>query len=480
MKAKATYLFALSFLCLFLGTIPKSMAQQPSLGIIWDYPADSTEAGNQLDTFTRHGIDYLQVEHPVNPEVLSILRESPFTVLVQLNKSYLTLNEIRSAQNDLLQQYGEAADRYRSYLNIAAIGLLSNSQTSHPEFDDTFSPVLDSLSARSNKDFYFYANEEWAYFNSPDRPFASLFEDSVFERADIAAFDERFGREVNQNSSLVFFMQSQWFIEAHSEYPEFSESLKEYELSKEWDIALPASDESRESQSWMVILLITLWVGLAVLFRLLPYLRPMLLRYFLAHRFFVDDILHYRERAITGGIALMIGHGLFSGMVFYMLAQTFISEAGLNAFFHHLPSLAIVGINFASFFALGLILTLLIQAIALLWLYLPAKNLEHFSQVVNLYSGLFFLDFLIVTVLVTLFVTGFGPATILVFGALFVLVWYGAFNISAFDISRSSGPGTALYLFLTIGLHTVVSIGLLVLFLINDSLLQIFDLALSL
>ncbi len=456
------------------------MAQQPSLGIVWDYPADTAVAGDQLDIFAQHGINYLQIDHPVNPEMLSILRESPFTVLVQLDKSYLTLNEIRNHRSDLLQQYRVATDLYRSYVNIAAIGLLKNSQVSHPNFSDTFSPILDSLSARSNKDFYFYAKKQWSYFNSPDKPFASLYSDSVFQRTDIIDFNKQFGQEVDQKSSIIFFLRSKWFIQALSAYPEFSESLFQYEQTQEWKIPLPTEDESNRSQSWMVLLLVVLWLGLAVLLKLLPYLRPMLLRYFLAHRFFVDDILHYRERAVTGGIALMVVHALFSGMVFYISAESSMSKTGLDAFFHHLPSFAILGVNFASFFALGVILTLVFQAIALIWLYLPAKNLEHFSQAVNLYSGTFFLDYLTVTILVTLYVTGFGSTTILFFSALFVLIWCWAFNISAFDISRSSGPGTALYLFLTIGLHTLVSIGLLVLFFINDSLLQIFDLALSL
>jgi hypothetical protein len=456
------------------------MAQQPSLGVVWNYPADTSEANIQLNTFSEYGIDYLQLAHPVSPDLLAILREAPFTILIQLDELYLTFSEIRSRQSNLLQQFEEATDLYPSYLNIAALGLLSNSQTSHPEFYNTFSPILDSLSARSNKDFYFYASEYWYYFNSPNIPFAALFPDSAFQRTDIAAFDEQFGKEVDQNSSLIFFMRSGWFNEAISEYPEFAESLMQYEQSQEWKIPLPAADESRNPQNWMVLLLVVLWLGLAVLFKLLPYLRPMLLRYFLAHRFFVDDILHYRERALTGGIALMVMHALFSGMVFYILAQTSISSTGLNAFFHHLPTLAIFGTNYASFFALGVITTLLIQTIALFWLYLPAKNLVHFSQAVNLYSVTFFLDFLIVTILVTLYVTGFGPTSIVIFGAFFVLIWYGTFNISAFDISRSSGPGTAIYLLLTAGLHTLLSIGLLVLFFANNSVVQIFELALSL
>lgn len=458
----------------------KSMAQQPSLGIIWDNPADTSEAKAKLDIYAAHGIDYIQLNHPVNPENLALLRDAPFTLLVQLDKSFLTLSEIQQKQTSLLQQFGETADYYRSYLNIAAIGLLKNSQTSHPDFRDSFSPILDSLSIRSNKEFYFYANENWYYLNSPANSFATLYPDSAFSSNDIVAFDAMFSKEVEQNSGLIFFVNSKWLDEALASYPEFSKSLLLYDENNEWQIPLPESKETGDSQSWMILLLVLLWVALAVLFKTLPYLRPMLLRYFLAHRFFVDDILHYRERAITGGISLMAMHAVFSGMVFYILANSSISEAGLEAFFHHLPSLAIVGTNYASFFVIGVILTLVVQTIALFWLYLPAKNLEHFSQAVNLYAGTFFLDFLTVTILVTLFVTGFGLTYILTFGALFVLIWFGAFNVSAFDISRSMGQGTAIYLLLTIGLHTILSVGLLVLFFVNQPLVQVLELAINL
>lgn len=456
------------------------MAQQPSLGIIWDNPTDTSETKTKLDIYAAHGIDYIQLNHPVNPETLTLLRKAPFTLLVQLDKSFLTLSEIQEKQTSLLQQFGETADYYRSYLNVAAIGLLKNSQTFHPDFTDSFSPILDSLSIRSNKEFYFYESENWYYLNSPTKPFATLYPDSSFHLDDIATFNTIFSKEVEQNSGLIFFINSKWLDEAFSAYPEFSESLLLYSEDNEWQIPLPESDESGNSQSWMILLLVLLWVALAVLFKTLPYLRPMLLRYFLAHRFFVDDILHYRERAITGGISLMVMHAVFSGMVFYILANSSISETGLDAFFHHLPSLAIAGAKYASFFIIGTILTLVVQAIALLWIYLPAKNLEHFSQAVNLYAGTFFLDFLTVTILVTLYVTGFGLTYILTLGALFVLIWFGAFNISAFDISRSMGQGTAVYLLLTIGLHTIISIGLVILFFLNQPLVQILELAVNL
>ena len=479
MKVKATYLFVLVFAFLFCGIASKAEAQ-PSLGIIWHSPTDTSEAVNQLHMYEKYGIEYIQLQHPVHTEVLGLLRSSPLTFIIQLDKAYLTLSEIRSQQNILLQEYGEIVDLYRSNLNVAAIGLLKNSQTFHTDFMDGFTPIIDSLSIQSNKEFYFYSNKDWYYFRTPEEPFATLYPDSVFQRKDIITFDEQFHEKTEQNSELIFFMTSKWFDEALNSYPEFSESLLMYKNNYEWQIPLPESEKSDSPQNWMIILLVLLWVCLAILFKFLPYLRPMLMRHFLAHRFYVDDILHYRERALTGGISLMSLHAVFSGMVFFIIAKSSISEAGLEAFFHHLPVLAIAGPNFASLFIIGVIITLIVQAIALLWLYLPAKNLEHFSQAVNLYACTFFLDYLTVTILVTLFVTGSGLPYILSIGTLFIVIWYAAFNLSAIDISRNLGPQKSIYLLLTIGLHTVISVGLIILLFTSTSWIQVIDLAISL
>jgi hypothetical protein len=276
------------------------------------------------------------------------------------------------------------------------------------------------------------------------------------------------------------FVNSSWFKEAINSYPELSESLIVYQEKQDWQLPLPDGEKTSAFPNWLIYVLVTLWLGLSIQFRYLPYVRPMMIRYFLAHRFFVDDILHYRERAALGGILLMHSHAIFGGMVAFMTAKTIISAAGLEAFFFHFPVLAVTGLNYASFFFIGFILVLLTQGVALLWLHLPAKNIEHVSQTINLYAGSLFIDFILVTIMLTLYTSGFGAATITSFAILFVLIWFGAFNFAAYDISSGNAPGRVAYLALTLGLHTVISAGLLILFLNSTHLIQILSLSIGL
>lgn len=479
MNSEATYLFALCFAFLFAGVQP-GIEAQPYLGVVWEVPGDTTETVQQLETFTRHGITYLELEHPVDSWTLSHLRDKDFTVLVRTSKSYLTLSEIENQQNALIEQYSTIAEQYRTYFNVAAIGLLSHSQTEQPEFEAVFSPILDSLDTRYNTSFYYYSREGWFTFQYSREPFATLFSRQNYHPKHLDEFYSRFQELISDQSSEVLFLSSAWLLEALETYPELSKSLTDYRNGHQWVLPLPDVDHQAVSSNWLALLLMLLWVALAVIMKYLPYVRPMLLRYFLAHRFFVDDILHYRERAASGGVLLMIMHAVFGGIVFYITAHILISPPGVNAIFHHLPLLAITGINYTSFFFLGVILVLLTQFVAILWLYLPAKTLEHFSQCINLYAWFFFLDFILVTLMVTLFLADTGSSLIPTLAALFIVIWFAAFNIAAFDASGNMGSDRFLYLFLTIGLHTVFSIALIVLILTQVEFLQVIDLAISL
>jgi hypothetical protein len=162
------------------------------------------------------------------------------------------------------------------------------------------------------------------------------------------------------------------------------------------------------------------------------------------------------------------------------VAQILFSDHGIEAFFHHLPFFAITGSNYFSFFFFGLILILLTQIVALLWLYLPAKSLGHFSQAINLYAGSFYVDFFIITLMVTLFTAEIGTSITLMLAVIYVLIWFFAFNLAAFDASRNMGSGRIFYLLLTIGLHTILSFAALLLILLNTDIIEILDLAISL
>ncbi|MEX2604534.1 MAG: hypothetical protein WD361_10030 [Gracilimonas sp.] len=479
MKFKATYLPAILLLLLFAGN-SSGLCAQGILGITWEVPEDTIKVNQQLDAFSQLGISYLEIDHPVDPQILSLAEEANFTVLVRSNKSYLTISDFKSQQNELLEDFLAISDRYRSYFHVAGIGLLSHSQTRHSDFETVFSPVIDSLKAQSNKSFYFYSNNNWYNFESPTRPFGKYYYSNEFQIWDLSTLQSTFDQEISGSPNLIHFFSSSWLLEAIENYPPITKSLQNYTDSGQWIMPQPKIPGEPVSARWVVLLLFMLWIALAIQIKYLPYVRPMIIRWFLSHRFFVEDIQQYRERASSGGILMMILHSIFGGLVFYLSSRILISEAGLQALFHHLPYLAITGINYISLFFFGVIVLLITQLLTIFWLHLPAKTLDHFSQTINLYAGAFYSDFIIVTVMVTLFAAETGSSVILILAGFYLLIWYISFIGAAYDSSHKMGPNRIFYLLFTIGLYIILSIAALILLLTNVEFIQIIDLAISL
>lgn len=453
---------------------------QPYLGIVWDVPADTAESMQQLNTFAALGVSHLEMHYPIQPPVLEQLRRFDFTILVRSHYEYLRRTEIQRSQQEMTERYLEIMSNLRSYPKIQYLGLFSHSQSGDKSFRESLKPILDTLSNQYSIRFYEYSGRLWNRIPERERVLGSLFETEGFEPNDINRFNEKFNNLLAANSDEILFLPSGWFLEAISTYFPFTESLANYNQDGNWKIPLPASAPDTTQANWLVLLLLSLWVMLAIQIKYLPYIRPMILRYFLSHRFYVDDILQYRERAATGGILLMILHAVFTGVVGYITAMILLTEAGMQAFFHHLPYLALTGVNFPSFFVLAMMLSFITQLIAIFWIHLPAKNLEHISQCINLYSGVFYLDYLIVTLMITLYVSGIGFTLNLILAGVFMAIWYGAFNLAAMNASRGMGQRRVIYLLLTVGLHTFLSGALVLALLNNGSFLQTLDLAISL
>lgn len=466
-----TYLKITLLFFLLFGVSFQTLAQT-DLGIIWEQPEDILEAQSELAFFEDSGIEYLEISHPVDNEILALLDRASFTIFVRFTPEFLTLTDIKNQQNELVTKFSSDLDNYRSYPGIRAFGLLNNSQINHPDFETAFAPVLGSVSTDSSSSFYGFNTGQWFYIDQPDQAFATSIPNKNFDETHLSNFNE-----LMESGNELVFLHSNWLIEGTNDYPELAKSISDYKDSQHWQLALPNAQEISSFPNWLVLLLLISWAGLSIQIRFLPYIRPMLFRYYLAHRFFVDDILHYRERAALGGILLMIQHAVFSGIVLYITSRLFFSPTGVDAFFYHLPALAITGSNHFSFFFIGLIVVLLTQVIALLWLHLPAKNIEHFSQTINLYAGVFFLDFILVTIMLALYLTGFGITVLTVMAGFFVIVWYAAFNIAAIDMSSNMNQGRLTYLLLTIGLHATVSVGLFIYALSSNELMQVFELA---
>ena len=106
--------------------------------------------------------------------------------------------------------------------------------------------------------------------------------------------------------------------------------------------------------------------------------------------------------------------------------------------------------------------------------------MKHFSQVLTLYTWIFHLDFILISLMLLSHLTNGSSVFILSMGIIFILVWLTGFFLTALDSSKYLMKGRVKYMILTFGLHTLLNILLLILFLRSDYIMQILELAVKL
>lgn len=449
------------------------------MGLLWEAPEDSGEASTQLSRFSDMGFTYLEMKHPVQETSLNKAADYGFTVLIRTDYRFYRKIDVLEHKNELTNEFRQLISQYESFPNVGGFGLFSQSQIYHEESGTSFGPVLDTLQAQSNRTFYFVNGDNWYNFKEPNKAFGHLFNVTHFEPTHLLTIDEI--HEAHQSDlAFIQFYRTDWLLQALDYHPPLAESIRSYHQSGNWNMPLPNIEPQRDYQNGLVLLLLLLWAALAIQLKYYPYIRSMILRYFFAHRFYVDDILHYRERATAGGILMMLKHAIFGGMIFFVASKILITEHGLEAFFYHFPYLSILGESHLSFLFLGSVLIAVIEIIALFWLYLPAKNLSHLSQTINLYAGIFYLDFLIATAVFTLYASGLGNNLILLLASLYVMIWFASFYVAALSSTQSMGIRRSKYLLLTIGIYTIAIVALIFLLITNEYVIQTIQLATAL
>lgn len=479
MRAKKTYL-CFGFLSLWLFGFSISSIAQTYLGVTVTDEEELEQVTQQLDLLQNYGIQYIEIATEADRQELNELSGQGFTLLVRSNIKFLTAANVDRSREQIQTDLFELNDRLIDMPDLEGLGVFSNSATYSQAFNGAFDPIFSTLRAQSDLTLYFVNHDQWFSMDSPTDAFGELFDFKKYPVNTLQHFDRWFTNKLENKSGQILFFPADWLLSLNKNYPAFDASLKEFAETGNWLLPLPEPESPGPSLNILVLLLLVLWGSLAMQMRYLPYIRPMILRYFLAHRFFVDDILHYREREATGSLLMMLSHAIFGGMVSYISAGILLNDAGVSAFFHHFPYLALVGPNLGSFFAAGALIVLLTQVVAILWLHLPAKNIDHISQTLNLYASLFYLDFFIVTLMLPLFLTNTWPILTLSLGVFYVLIWFASFNITAYNASKAMGPDRFMYLLLTIGLHLVVFLGAIVLLMVSTEIEEVLALSFSL
>lgn len=462
MKSRRTYLLRCAFCALFtFAGLTLSFAQE-TVGIDWDAPVNLTDFERELEFYKEHHISFLIVDQSLTVEQASLLDTAQVPFLLRLDNKFLTSMQFQADSVSLRESINQRSTLYDSSLAFKGIITFSHSYTpDNFKIDgvNLYTIQADSLKASGTVSNFI---DTAVFLDSENTSAASIYS---------------FKQKLKAHNTII--VDSNWLTTVFEEFPDFKRSfLVEGGINTDI-IPLPKAPGERPLIHWSILVLVILWGSLAVNVATNPTYLETIPRYFTSHRFFVDDIMSYRERSSASAIFLLFQHALLGGLVTYILAKIFISPVGLDALYFQLPYLGIMGQNYFSLFVLTGILILAVELIAVLWIYLPNKEMTHFNQALNLFTWIFHLDFIIVTLLVTAYFAEWGSTFIVILSILYLLIWFSSFNITALGASKRLGMNRNAYLIKTIVLHTVISIVLLVLLFSFDALWDVIGLVVS-
>ncbi len=463
MKIRRTYLLRWALFVFFFGFNYSLSYAQKQIAVEWDKPTDILTFNENLAFFSDHNVSHLLVNHPLNENEIAALDSSGISFFVKLENKFVTENQFISNSDQYLESVSSAKAYYDSSSAFNGIVAFSNSIISQDVLminDEDFLEIKD----QKIHSVTIHPTPLFAFFEPPGSLEQSLSD---------------FKNQLSENE-LSLIVDDVWLQRILLEFPHLDPVLTSENGINHEEIAIPTLPAQFPSIHWSIVVLILLWISLAVNVATNPTYLETIPRYFTAHRFFVDDIMSYRERSSASAIFLLFQHAVFGGLVAYILSKIFITETGLEALYFHLPYLAIMGKNYFSLFVLTFVLVLIVEMIALFWLYFPNKEMSHFNQALNLFTWIFHLDFILVTLMITVYFSGWNTSFLAsILAITYVLIWFSSFNITALDASKRLGMNRNSYLFKTIGLHTIVSLGLVILLAIFDGWRDILDLVIT-
>lgn len=466
MKTRRTYLLRWVLFVFFLMFGHSLSYAQKKVAVDWEKPADSEAFNSELDFFSNHNVSYLFVSHPLTADEIASLDSIGISFFVKLDHKFITENEFINNSDQYLKSVNDAKAYYESSSAFNGIVAFTHSNISQA--------YLSSHTYLSTEDFLEITGNKVYSVNIHSQP---LF--SVFETSD--SYAESLSRLKEQliNSELILLLDGEWYKSVLAQNADLKSTFEGTSGMDPNTIAVPDVPDQTPLIHWSVLVLVLLWISLAVNVASNPTYLETIPRYFTAHRFYVDDIMSYRERSSASAVFLLFQHAIFGGLVVYILAKIYISDTGLEALYYYIPYIAIMGKNYFSLFVLSSVLVLIVELIALIWLYVPNKEMTHFNQGLNLFTSIFHLDFIIVTAIVTGYFGDWNTTLISFLALSYLLIWFSSFNITAFDASKRLGMHRNSYLFKTIGLHTLVSGALVVLLAVFNEWWDILKLAVS-
>lgn len=438
------------------------------------------------------GIDLVEISDFSSVSHLSF---DEYTIFLRHTLLFPTSNKLTANRESIVQNTVRLLrDADQLYPGQAvAINLFSFPNEKNSQFYSAAAELADTLSQFTDLSLYYQSAQSrvdvlpsgYSFYSglvTPDRNIDQYhseviyFKPSAKERESIQSL-ENVLNEMVQKSESITIIPAHWFAERLETNSGFGEILRPHIEGNLVEFPLPAAISDPPPMNWSVVLLVIIWISFVLHYRTQPGYSAILTRYFTAHSFFVTDIKENRLRSSAPPFVILFQHALLAGLCFYVAANSFISQMGLDALTKYFPFIFIEGYQLTSFFVIGTVLALLSHLVSVFWLFIMNKQATHLSQVLNLYSWPLHLNLLLVTLLVILSQAESSELWIFITASAFVVVWFLSFNFAAVDCAKLLEKFGSVYLLFTVGLHFLLLLGAVILLFNFPFVLEPFQLA---
>lgn len=422
----------------------------------------------QLDAVHTMGIRYLEV---ANPSGFEDFQTDSFYVFPDAKIRFLVAWQLREQQQKLTNYIQELVRRSNEFFpgQVSAVNIFHYPAETDSVFNTYATQLTEELQTQISLPVYYRSAFSKLTPLSESFDFVSAFSSSepVNIQSEIVHFSpsgrthedfitlQNLFHNMDARNGGMISIPARWFYTQLENRPELNIVYSEFLSGTPIDFPLPQQEKAAPVINWSVILLFIIWASFLLHFRYQPVYASSLFRYFVNHSFFIIDVKERRIRNASTGLILLGQHMLMTGLFFYVSAEIIVSKLGLEALSIHFPYLFIPGYELLSLFFLGVILALVLQAVSVIWIYMLNKELNFFSQILNLYSWPLHLNLITVTLLVVFNQQGSAEFWVLSLSMVYALIWFFSFNLAAIDAAQFLERRKGLNLFLTVGLHLI-------------------------
>ncbi len=462
------------------------------IALSFDSVADRENKQQLLAAASEMGIDII---HFTRSDQLTAINIDDFFLIYQHPKSYTTVNDLRLRSGeitaDIRNSLRSLMDQYPD--KIITAGLFRYPNETAPQFPAIAAQIAENIREFSGLPLFYQSalpsnpilTDSFDFTVQTISPGdrsptvnAMFFDPDENLPESLKTLENLFKYTLEIDESILI-IPADWFRIFIVENEDYKTIFSEYLKGSLLPFPIPQAAETTPTINWNVVFLFLILGSIFIHMRYQPVYTQALPRYFFNHSFFLTDVIEHRIRNIFPGLVILLQHSVITGIILYLTADSLFSERGLNALTHHFPAIFWPAGPYVSLFLTGFFISLIMQIISVLWLHLPNKKLQFFSQTLNLYAWPLHINFLVATILIVFHNQSPSQTLIYLLLASYLIVWFMSFNLAAFDAAKFLERYSLLYILFTIGLHTLLFVFLIWLFIYSPTISEPVQMALS-